>query len=178
MVISSRPEWEDSPNRVQVEEAMDQPSCADTATGAAISKTCVLCVLQRFAARRMNASRSTSRMVPFVAYVGMETMMNPTTDGRLTTQTTKLLGTVRILRFKIWPKGLLKMEEVINSHQIPIIDSLRRRAKGEARRERRETPKEEKVRAKERTEKREETSSPRSRWRKRLAREELIVPAF
>ena len=95
MVISSRLEWEDSPNRVQLEEAMDQPLCADTATGAAISKTCALCVLQRFVARRMNASRSTSRMVPFVAYVGMETMMNLITDGRLTTLITKPLGTVR-----------------------------------------------------------------------------------
>ena len=178
MVINLHPEWEDSPNRVQLGEVMEQPLFVDIVTGAVTSRICVQCAQQRFAALRMNVSKSTSRMVLFVAYVDMVTMTNLITDGRLTTRIIKLLGTVRILRFKIWPKGLLRMEEVINNQRIPIIDSLKRRAKGEARRERRETPKEERVKARERTEKREEISSPRSRWRKRLAQEELIVPAF
>ena len=70
------------------------------------------------------------------------------------------------------------MEEVTSNKRILIIDSPKRRAKGVARRERRETPKEERVKARERTAKREEISLPRSKWRKRPAREELIVPAF
>ena len=172
------PEWEDSHNRVQLKEMMGQPLFAGIAGEAVTSRICVQYARQRFAALRMNVSKSTSKMVLFVAYVDMVTMTNLITDGRLTTRIIKLLGTVRILRFKIWLKDLPKMEEVINSQQIPIIDSRKRRAKGEAHRERRETPKEEKVRAKEKTEKREETSSPRSRWRKRLAQEELTVPAF
>ena len=178
MVISSHPEWEDSRNRVQLGEVMGQPLFVDIATGAVTSRICVQCAQQRFAALRMNVSKSTSRMVPFVAYVDMVTMTNQITDGRLTTQITRLPGMERILRSKIWLKDLPKMAEVINSLQIPITDTQRSRAKEESLQDRRETPKEGKVRAKEKMEKREEISSPRSRWRKRLAQEEPIVPAF
>ena len=177
MVISSHPEWEDSHNKVQLKRMMGQPLSASIAGEAVTSRICVLSARQRNAAPRMNVSRSASRMVPFVAYAGMVTMMNLITDGRLTTQITKLLGTERILRSKIWLKDLPRMEEVINSLQIPITDTQKSRAKEESLQDRQETPKEGKVRAKEKKEKREEISSPRSRWRKRLAREELSVPA-
>ena len=117
-------------------------------------------------------------MVQCAAYVDTVITMNSIIDGRLTTRITRLLEMERILRSRTWLKDLPKMAEVINSLQIPITDTQRSRAKEESLQDRRETPKEGKVRAKERTEKREEISSPRSRWRKRLAREELSVPAF
>ena len=70
------------------------------------------------------------------------------------------------------------MEEVTNNKRILMLDSPRRRAKEVARPELRETPKEARVKARERTERREEINLPKSKWRKRPAREELIVPAF